>query len=156
MAGLYGHRWTSAHGDTDEDGTWTAGLSGLTPDDFARGLRECVKQGDDWPPSLPTFRKWCQQPGSSHPPITRALPEPESVLEQRRKTAKHWHTMWVVSGLKPAGILSAEVRAELEAEFGKGQYKPWGDPLIQKYCTAATHAIEAKRPLPSIADWCPA
>ncbi|HEX5464435.1 MAG TPA: hypothetical protein VFW88_06935 [Burkholderiales bacterium] len=61
MAAIFGHRWTSAYGETDEDDTWLRGLSDLTPQDLADGLHGCVNlQPDDagkvWPPNLPEFR----------------------------------------------------------------------------------------------------
>jgi len=149
MTGMYTQTWTTAHGDTD-DGTWEAGLAGLGPEDFARGLRRCLDHGGDWPPSLPTFRQWCKPPGAAHPPITRALPEPESVQERRAATARHWHHMWVLSGLKPIQSLSGEERTSFREWFGEGPFESWDHDKIQDYCRRATSAIHAKCPLPEL------
>lgn len=49
-----GEKWVKNHGVAD-DGTWAAGLAGLSNDDLARGIRKCGK----WMPSLPEFRDMC-------------------------------------------------------------------------------------------------
>ena len=149
LTGLYGHQWTSGHGNAD-DGTWAAGLSGLTGDDFARGLRACVASESEWPPSLPMFRAWCKEPGSGHAPITRALPEPPSVGERRKATAQHWHHMWVMSGLEPLASLKDETLDLFLSRFGKGPFEKWGDERIQAYCTQATSNIARGAPLPEL------
>ncbi len=59
MARIYGHRWTSAFGATD-DSTWLRGLRGLTPAQVGRGLSRCAThRADGWPPTLPEFRALC-------------------------------------------------------------------------------------------------
>ena len=59
MARIYGHRWTSSYGETD-DGTWLKGLQGLTPAQVGRGLSRCAThRPDGWPPTLPEFRALC-------------------------------------------------------------------------------------------------
>ena len=59
MTMLYGHKWTSSVGDCD-DGTWMAGLHDITAQMIADGLERIIKGGNDWPPSLPEFRKICE------------------------------------------------------------------------------------------------
>jgi len=67
MAEVYGHKWVSSYGQgvsddgelTDVAQTWAKGLSGVTPEQFARGLEHCVKSGEAWPPTLPEFRQFC-------------------------------------------------------------------------------------------------
>lgn len=62
MAAIYPHAWTSALGD-DPSGvaadTWASALSGLTPAQLAEGLRACVAEGREWPPSAGRFRAMC-------------------------------------------------------------------------------------------------
>jgi hypothetical protein len=55
---MYGHRWTSQQGEEPND-TWIRGTYGLTTDQIARGLSQCVNLAHDWPPTLPEFRKLC-------------------------------------------------------------------------------------------------
>lgn len=62
MAALYGSAWTSQYGDdprNDAARTWAAALAGLTPDHLATGLRACVVEGAEFPPSAPRFRAMC-------------------------------------------------------------------------------------------------
>ena len=58
MTRIYGHRWTSSFGETD-DGTWAKGLRGLSGEQIALGLSRCVVSGEAWPPTLPEFRALC-------------------------------------------------------------------------------------------------
>lgn len=58
MAETYGARWTSAMGEKPND-TWRRQLKPLMQYQWLRGierLHECV---DEWPPTLPEFRRWC-------------------------------------------------------------------------------------------------
>lgn len=59
MGQLYGHRWLSSYGEAD-DGTWLAGLQGVTPEQLAIGVQHCVQRGESWPPSMPEFRSRCR------------------------------------------------------------------------------------------------
>lgn len=60
MGSMYGHRWTGSFGDTvDPDRVWEATLAGLDESQIRHGMRECVNQGLDWPPTAPEFRKLC-------------------------------------------------------------------------------------------------
>ena len=57
---MYGHRWTSSFGDSvDPDRVWAATLAGLDEAQVRHGMRQCVAQGHEWPPSAPEFRKLC-------------------------------------------------------------------------------------------------
>lgn len=58
MTRLYGHRWTSSFGESD-DGTWLACLQGLYPFELARGIRYLIRAGAAWPPTGPEFRDQC-------------------------------------------------------------------------------------------------
>ena len=60
MADIYGHKWTSNYGDSDNDGTWAKGLADMTGEDLKRGFFACLQSGDAWPPSLPEFRVMCK------------------------------------------------------------------------------------------------
>lgn len=68
MAAIYGHRWTSAYGDTPEDtagaltvagDTWRRGLVGITETRVGEGLTACLRSSEPWPPTLPEFRAYC-------------------------------------------------------------------------------------------------
>jgi len=59
MAEIYGHKWVSAHGASDINNTWLAGLEDLLPKSIGVGLTACIKRSDPWPPSLPEFRSLC-------------------------------------------------------------------------------------------------
>jgi hypothetical protein len=60
MTEVFGYRWASAYGTTDQSGTWSKGLAGLTAEDIGRGVRRVIDLGMEWPPSLPEFRKLCE------------------------------------------------------------------------------------------------
>ena len=65
---IYGHRFSSAYGVAayDESGiteaakTWASGLRGVSGNQVANGLRECVDCGEAWPPTLPEFVLMCK------------------------------------------------------------------------------------------------
>lgn len=62
MAEIYGHRWTSANGETPEKGsgeTWAKALGSLSVEQIARGIDASIATGDAWPPTLPEFRMRC-------------------------------------------------------------------------------------------------
>ena len=87
MVHLYGHKWSSSMGDsahrtgtlTSTADTWARGLSGVTAEQIAAGLRRCLDREDAWPPTLPEFRKLCTQrlhTDLAHRPFPPALPKP--------------------------------------------------------------------------------
>lgn len=47
---------------TDVAQTWASGLAGFNGIAIAGALHSCVAAGDDWPPSLPVFRRMCTTP----------------------------------------------------------------------------------------------
>lgn len=57
MTRIYGHKWSSIA--ESDDGTWVAGLRGITPDQVAAALGRLVTMAREWPPTLPEFRKLC-------------------------------------------------------------------------------------------------
>lgn len=70
MIATYGHRWISAYGqlphEKGEDGKrvitkagaiWQRGLFGIDDAMVRRGFEECIQRPDEWPPSLPAFRR---------------------------------------------------------------------------------------------------
>lgn len=59
MVSLYGHKWTSSFGDSDEGNYWLATLRELTTDHLKIGLERCTSSGDAWPPSAPEFKSMC-------------------------------------------------------------------------------------------------
>lgn len=73
MGHIFGHKFTSAYGEMAYDGnnlteaarTWSSGLRGLTGEQIANGLRECINCGASWPPTLPEFVKMCKGEGEN-------------------------------------------------------------------------------------------
>lgn len=82
MGEIYGHRWISAYGEYGDGErasstveTWRKGLTGVTPEQIARGLKTCLERGADWPPTLPEFRAMCKPVRAPyHQKFARALP----------------------------------------------------------------------------------
>lgn len=62
MAEIFGHRWTSSYGDDAATGageTWARGLGGLSSAQIGEGLERVLVSAEDWPPTLPEFRRLC-------------------------------------------------------------------------------------------------
>ena len=58
MTESFGYRWFKPMGE-EPNQTWSEGLRHLTPTQWRNGLemlRECT---EEWPPSLPEFKRWC-------------------------------------------------------------------------------------------------
>lgn len=104
MAAIYGHRWVSSYGPADADDTWLMGLSGLTQADLARGLASCVCSGNEWPPSLPLFRRLCL-----------GLPDKGFVLESVMRKD-----------------LSDPVSVEIARQIGSYNLRNWDDRRIEE------------------------
>lgn len=89
MTDIYGHKWSSQHGEIDHDDTWLRGLQDLTVEQLSYGLTQCALQepdhnGDTWAPTLPEFRSMCKP--SSKPAIHdefHELPAPTLSKEQK-------------------------------------------------------------------------
>lgn len=60
---FYGDQWTKTAGISPNE-SWVNALNTLESSQIQRGLAEIVKQGKEWPPSLPAFMKLCR--GSEH------------------------------------------------------------------------------------------
>lgn len=90
MTDIYGHKWSSAHGEIDHDDTWLRGLSDLTPAELSHGLSECARQepdqnGDTWAPTLPEFRAMCKPKDTRAPyhALYAELPAPSLKKEEK-------------------------------------------------------------------------
>lgn len=68
MVAMYGHAWVNVHGVTPHEGTgalsmsgdtWGRTLAGLTAQQIAAGIENCVAEGAEFPPSAPRFRAMC-------------------------------------------------------------------------------------------------
>lgn len=91
MADIYGHKWTSNYGDSDNDGTWAKGLADMTGEDLKRGFFACLQSGDAWPPSLPEFRSLCKPPKRENESMYRIPPErqlPHMLSDERRQVGR--------------------------------------------------------------------
>lgn len=65
MTELYGHKWTSVHGESDTSDTWGKVLYGVSREQLAAGMQACARSSDAWPPSAPEFRALCEAGVSS-------------------------------------------------------------------------------------------
>lgn len=54
---MYGHRWTSQMGIKPVP-TWSEACAELTDVEWRRALETLKHTVDEWPPALPTFRRW--------------------------------------------------------------------------------------------------
>ena len=82
MAAIYGHKWVSSFGETD-DGTWLRVLTGITRGQIAAGLRSCLERDDPWPPGAGEFRRMClpeKIPAYHRPYVALPRPEPNPAL----------------------------------------------------------------------------
>lgn len=62
MTEMFGNRWTASFGEDAMRGAgpiWAKGLRELSEEQIAIGLTNLLASADDWPPSLPAFRKLC-------------------------------------------------------------------------------------------------
>ncbi len=84
MAKIYGHKWVSSYGETD-DGSWLSGLHDVTPEQVSVGLESCRVRNDPWPPSLPEFRAMClpaKRLDPAHNETRGRLPAPRTDREK--------------------------------------------------------------------------
>lgn len=98
---IYGHKWVSNYGETD-DGTWAKGLADLTTAQISQGLEKCRISDDEWPPTLPIFRMRClpEKVGAPfHRPAPK-LPKPNYPAEKARYWLDH---MKEILGQHPEG-----------------------------------------------------
>jgi replication protein P len=63
MSIIYPYRWNGQFPNREALDfaklEWQEGLADLTDEEIKRGLNYCRKEGDDFPPSIPAFRKFC-------------------------------------------------------------------------------------------------
>lgn len=80
MTDVYGHKWTSIHGLTDESGSWAKIFAGITPVQLGQGVKAWTDAGTEqaqWPPDAITLRDLCLiGPGSLN------LPSPEKAWRE--------------------------------------------------------------------------
>ena len=57
LAEMYGQQWTSAMG-IEPTATWSEACAELTDVEWRRALATLKHTVDQWPPTLPTFRRW--------------------------------------------------------------------------------------------------
>jgi hypothetical protein len=87
MGEIYGHRWASAWGESSNpDGTltsaastWLDGLRDMELEQIGKGFEKMVKNGMEWPPTLPEFVAMCREKPLApyHRMAEKALPPPE-------------------------------------------------------------------------------
>lgn len=82
MTEIYGHKWTSAHGETPTD-LWSTALSALSGEAVKAGLHACLTSGDAWPPSLPEFLAVCRPPRRENAAAYRWLPQLPAPVSER-------------------------------------------------------------------------
>jgi hypothetical protein len=62
MAAMFGNTWVSQYGAAPDGlggDTWSAALAGISGIQVARGLRQTLATGAEFPPSAPRFRAMC-------------------------------------------------------------------------------------------------
>ena len=101
MTEIYGHKWVSNYGDADHSGTWAKGLADLTTENLKEGFKACMRDGREWPPSLPEFRKLCkpkrENAGMYRIPPSRQLPKKLSDDERQKRSGE---IASMIAGLK--------------------------------------------------------
>ena len=143
LSSIYGaSRWEREYGAQPSD-AWRHTLCACTLDDLARGVEKAQRDDSGRLPSAGQFRGMCQGP--------KQYPDALPHLSSSSETVKHWHFMWVYSGIRDITILSTTEREEFQHTYGLGPYEKWDQARVKKYCDAATAAIKANRPLPRIA-----
>ncbi len=105
MGRMYGHKWASVA--EKDDGTWLAGLAGVTPEQVSHALGRLVTEGFKWPPSLPEFRELC------------ANVDTEKLERYVRKVALRHYDSFTVSQMSADRIerLMSSVRQEATRDF---------------------------------------
>lgn len=83
MSATFGHKWISSYGAMPSE-TWLAGLVDMTPEELRTGLVTSLTWEQEWPPTLPQFRNLCRPRREEAHQVYQALPEPDSVREQRK------------------------------------------------------------------------
>lgn len=81
MLAIYGHKWDSHLGPcvdaqgklSDSATTWKQGLSGLKVEKIRQGFDALLRNGCEWPPSLPEFRALCLQSGTNAPSLAEVV-----------------------------------------------------------------------------------
>ena len=58
MTSAFGSKWVNQFGVRDS-GFWFESLNDLTIAEVKQGLKAMVTTGNEWPPTLPEFRKYC-------------------------------------------------------------------------------------------------
>lgn len=60
MGSMFGHKWVTSYGDKpDPDRVWQATLKGISEESIRKALSEIARNGAEWPPSAPEFKKLC-------------------------------------------------------------------------------------------------
>lgn len=77
MTDLYGHKWTSVHGDRDDTDNWGKAMYGITKHQMAGAVKALMVSGDPWPPSAPEFRALCEAGNSN-----LGIPTPEAAWRE--------------------------------------------------------------------------
>lgn len=105
MAEIYGHRWTSAYGETPAQG-WEIALRGISPERIKQGLELMAadRKYHDWPPAALEFRALCLPRGEDF-----GLPSADEAFAQAvgNRTEKHPS---VVFTLRAMGDVAFELR----------------------------------------------
>ena len=90
MQRVYGAKWASQYGDTD-DGTWTTALAEFSEAEVFAGIQACIDSGDEWPPSLPQFRALCRPAPRENAAMYRLPPErqlPHLLTDEARASGR--------------------------------------------------------------------
>ena len=91
MTEAYGFKWFKPMGESP-NATWVQGLRDLTGEQWATGLRILAKSTDEWPPSLPEFRRWCTAQRTKEQLKAYAEAEASAIMDSRNSKYNPWVT----------------------------------------------------------------
>ncbi len=119
MIEIYGHAWVSQYGEPTEAfrertgeeverlsptvTTWREVLHGITPKELDRGIRDCIRRAEEWPPNAGQFRQRCRPPRQlcERPEFQmRALPKKSEDPEVGRQALRE---VYRILGRSPHG-----------------------------------------------------
>ncbi|WP_147275183.1 replication protein P [Thioalbus denitrificans] len=145
MSEFYGHRWESQYGQPGGRAyqTWRRGLRGITPKQLAFGLSRCADRGDDWPPPLPTFRRWCQPTPEDLglPGLEQAYREAVRMAGQHESIRGDWSHPAIYHAATQCGLFELATLTEAKA-------RPLFERAYQIVCRRTLAGEEFAAPIP--------
>ena len=149
MAALYGHTWASQYGGQPEGAaadTWAATLAGLSGSQMAQGLRACIAEGGEFPPSAPRFRAMCL----GIPSLARVKLELADSASERSAFARLvWHHIdgyaYRQASAKDAGRMVQDAYELASERVMQGEPLPGESPAIEQPMTPKAPVLPGTR-----------